>query len=100
MTSGEKFGRTPAQWDEIARECASILENTARERDLISYSDLAQAITRTLDWPNRSITIWSSATSSTTPSPSALSRGRSPKRRRCYRRSRFIRTYGNRVRDT
>ena len=44
----EKFGRTPAEWDETARECVSILEETARARDLINYSDLALAITRNL----------------------------------------------------
>jgi hypothetical protein len=32
----------------MARECVSILEDTARARDLVSYSDLAQAITSNL----------------------------------------------------
>jgi hypothetical protein len=46
--SDEKFGRTPAEQDEIARECVAILEETARNKTLITNSDLAQRITRNL----------------------------------------------------
>lgn len=46
--SDAKFGRTPAEQDEIARECVAILEETARNKTLIAYSDLAQQITRNL----------------------------------------------------
>lgn len=44
----EKFGRTPAEQDEIARECVAILEETARNNTLITFSDLAQRITHNL----------------------------------------------------
>lgn len=46
--SSEKFGRTSAEQEEIARECVAILEETARNKTLITYSDLAQRITRNL----------------------------------------------------
>lgn len=46
MGSGEKFGRTSAEWDEIVSSSLSILEDTARARSLIAYSDLAERITR------------------------------------------------------
>ena len=48
MSSSERFGRIPSEQDQIARECVTILEETARNKTLITYSDLAQRITRNL----------------------------------------------------
>ena len=43
-----RFGRAESEQEEIARECVSILEETGRDRGLISYSELAQRISRNL----------------------------------------------------
>lgn len=48
MATGNKFGRTSAEWDEIAADCVAILEDMARSRKLISYSELAEKITKNL----------------------------------------------------
>lgn len=46
MGTDQKFGRTAAEWDEIVSRGLSILEETARNRSLIPYSELAERITR------------------------------------------------------